>query len=71
MENETKKLTAGAIARIILLTTALVNTGLNMAGIQTIPVNDEAVEAFINTAFIGVTALVAWYKDSGVSKKTK
>ena len=71
MYNETKRISAGTISRFVLLVAALVNTSLNMAGVQTIPVNDANIEAAINMAFLGWASLLAWWKNNDVTKKAR
>ena len=66
-----KKISAGTISRFVVLFIALVNTALNMSGVQTIPVNDEQVAIFINMAFLGGASLVGWWKNNDVTKKAR
>lgn len=66
-----KNITAGTVARFVLLLVALINTALNMAGVQTIPVNSENVELFINLAFMGGTSLWAYWRNNDVTKKAR
>lgn len=65
-----RKVDAGSVARLVILAVALVNTGLNMAGVDTIVVNNEKIETFVNMAFLGGASLIAWYKD-GVKKEVE
>ena len=65
MEN---KITPGTIARTIILALALLNQVLVMRGVQTIPIADETVNAFIANGATIVTALVAWWKNNSFSK---
>lgn len=66
-----KNLDAGTITRIILLVLALVNTGLGMAGYNLLPIDEEAITTFINMAFLGVTSILAMWKNNSVTKEAK
>lgn len=68
---ETKKISAGTVARFVLLATALVNSGLQMAGYNTIPVDEEGVQTFISMAFLGGTSLWSYWKNNDVTKKAR
>ena len=62
------KITAGTIARTIVLLLALVNQCLSMAGIQVIPIADEDINTLVTTLWTVVAALVAWWKNNSFSK---
>jgi SPP1 family holin len=68
---EPKKISAGTVARFILLAVALINSGLQMAGYQTIPVNEDGVETFISLAFLAGASLWAYWKNNDVTKKAR
>lgn len=65
MEN---KITAGTIARTIILLLALVNQCLGMAGIQIIPIEDETINTLVSTAWTVVAALVTWWKNNSFTQ---
>ena len=46
----TNKISAGTIARTIILLLALINQCLSMAGVSPLPIEDEQVETIITTA---------------------
>ncbi|WP_270574788.1 phage holin, partial [Bacillus glycinifermentans] len=48
-----EKISAGTIARFVLLALALVNQTLTMTGHSPIPVDEEGVQQFISLAFTG------------------
>ncbi|MEK4311815.1 phage holin [Bacillus sp. FSL P2-0092] len=64
-------ISAGTVTRFILLALALVNSGLTMFGVQTIPVDEAAVSDFIALLFLGSTAIWAYWKNNDVSKKAR
>lgn len=61
MEN---KVTAGTIARTLILVLALVNQVLLMLGVQAIPIADEDINTVVSTLWTVVSALVAWWKNN-------
>ena len=58
------KITAGTIARTIVLLLALVNQCLSMAGIQVIPIADEDINALVTTLWTVAASLAAWWKNN-------
>ena len=68
---EVKNITAGTVTRFVLLLLALVNTGLNMAGIQTLPIDEEGISTFINLAFLGGASLWGYWRNNDVTKKAR
>ena len=65
MEN---KITAGTIARTIVLLLALVNQCLSMAGVQVIPIADEDVNTLVTTLWTVCASLAAWWKNNSFTK---
>lgn len=63
------KITAGTIARTIVLALALVNQILAACGINIIPIDDETINTLVATAFTVVTAVIAWWKNNSFTKK--
>lgn len=61
---DTSKISAGTIARTIILLLALVNQCLTMAGVQTIPIVDEDINTIVATVWTVVSAIVAWWKNN-------
>ena len=62
------KITAGTIARTIVLLLALVNQCLSMAGVQVIPIADEDINALVTTLWTVCASLAAWWKNNSFSK---
>ncbi|MBA9027501.1 phage holin [Peribacillus huizhouensis] len=71
MAERTRNISAGTVTRFVLLALALINTALNMAGVQTIPVDEEGVATFINLAFLGGASLWAYWKNNDVTRKAR
>ncbi|MEC0448208.1 hypothetical protein SRCM100730_03957 [Bacillus velezensis] len=67
----TEKISAGTVARFVLLFLALVNSGLTMTGHSPIPVDESGVQDFISLVFLGVTSLWAYWKDNKVTKDAR
>jgi SPP1 family holin len=68
---ETRKISAGTVTRLVLLIVALINSGLQLAGYETIPVNEEGLAEFISLTFLGATSLWAYWKNNDISKKAR
>ena len=66
-----ENISAGTVARFVLLALALVNQTLAMTGHSLIPVDEEGVQQFISLAFMGVTSLWAYWKNNDVTKKAR
>ena len=58
------KISAGTIARTIVLLLALVNQCLSMAGIQVLPIADEDINTIVTTLWTLVASVVAWWKNN-------
>ena len=63
-----KKVTAGTLARTVILAVALLNQFLTIFGYSPIPVNEEQVELFISFAFTGFAALLTWWKNNSFTQ---
>ena len=59
---------AGTIARTIILALALVNQILSASGHAVIPIEDAQIETLVSTVFTVVAALVSWWKNSSFTK---
>ncbi|OLF86326.1 phage holin [Bacillus paralicheniformis] len=66
-----ENISAGTVARFVLLALALANQTLTMTGHSPIPVDEEGVQQFISLAFMGVTSLWAYWKNNDVTKKAR
>lgn len=64
----TNKISAGTIARTIILLLALINQCLNMAGVSPLPIEDEQVETIITTAWTVIAAIWAWWKNNSFTQ---
>ena len=64
----TNKISAGTIARTIILLLALINQCLSMAGVSPLPIEDEQVETIITTAWTVLAALIAWWKNNSFTQ---
>ena len=62
------KITAGTIARTIVLILALINQVLTTLGYSPIPIEDELVVDLISYAFTAVAAIVSWWKNNSFTK---
>ncbi len=62
-------ISAGTIARTIILFLALLNQCLSMAGIQVIPIDDETINALVTTTWTVAAALAAWWKNNSFTQK--
>lgn len=62
------KISAGTIARTIILLLALVNQCLSMAGIQVIPIADEDVNLLVSTVWTVAASLAAWWKNNSFTR---
>ena len=61
MEQQTNKISAGTIARTIILVLALVNQVLVMLGRPVIEIADEQITQIITLGFTIVTAVINWW----------
>ena len=64
----TNKISAGTIARTIILLLALINQCLSMAGVSPLPIEVEQVETIITTAWTVIAALIAWWKNNSFTQ---
>ena len=61
-------ITAGTIARTIILILALVNQILTATGHGVINISDESINTLISTGFTIVTAIIAWWKNNSFTQ---
>ena len=64
----TNKISAGTIARTIILLLALINQCLSMAGVSPLPIEDKQVETIITTPWTVIAALIAWWKNNSFTQ---
>ena len=62
------KISAGTIARTVILVIALVNQVLTALGHNVIDVSDETVNTLCSTGFTVISAVVAWWKNNSFTK---
>ena len=65
------EITAGTIARTIILALALINQVLSVSGHPVIPIEDSTVEMLVSTAFTVVTAIIAWWKNNSFTRAAR
>lgn len=65
-ENKTN-ISAGTIARTIVLALALINQLLTVTGHAVLPITDEQVNTLVSTIWTVVAACVAWWKNNSVT----
>lgn len=65
------KVTAGTIARTVVLALALINQCLVMAGVQTLPIQDEQVETLVTTGATVIMAVIAWWKNNSFTQAAR
>lgn len=62
------KLSAGTIARTIILALALINQVLTATGHNAINIADEDINAVVSTIFTIVAAITAWWKNNSFTE---
>ena len=67
-ENSRMTISAGTIARTIILVLALVNQLLTATGHSVINISDESINTLISTGFTIVTAIIAWWKNNSFTQ---
>lgn len=64
-------ITAGTLARTIILALALINQILSATGHPVLPIEDAQVETLVSTAWTVIAALVAWWKNNSFTAAAK
>ena len=62
------KVSAGTIARTIILVMALINQVLSVAGKPVLPIEDAQIEALVTTLWTVAAALAAWWKNNSFTQ---
>lgn len=68
MSKQSKEKSKAIIALVILVLT-LVNSGLQLAGYDTIPINNEKVELVLTLVSSAGASVYAWWKNQNVTKE--
>ena len=63
-ENNTPAITAGTIARTVVLAMALTNQVLSALGKPVLPIESAQLEQIVTTGITTVAALVAWWQNN-------
>lgn len=64
-------ITAGTLARTIILALALINQILSATGHPVLPIEDAQVETLVSTAWTVIAALIAWWKNNSFTSAAK
>ena len=62
------KVTAGTIARTIVLALALINQILTVFGYNMIDISTETINTLISTIFTVITAIITFWKNNSFTK---
>lgn len=62
------KISAGTIARTIILALALVNQMLAIGGKSPIPISDQEIELLVSTIWTVLASLAAWWKNNSFTQ---
>ena len=57
-------ISAGTLARTIIIVLALINQVLVITGHSVLPIQDEQVELLVSTAWTVVASLISWWKNN-------
>ena len=68
MSENKYKITAGTVARTVILAIALINQLLTAAGKSALPIEDETVTQFVSCAFTIGAAVVGFWKNNSFTK---
>lgn len=60
--------TTGTIARTIILALALINQLLASFGCEVINIPNETIDAFVDSAFLIISAIVGFWKNNSFTK---
>lgn len=62
-----KNISAGTIARTIVLVLALINQILTATGHAVLPIDDEQINTLVSTVWTVIAALVAYWKNNSIT----
>lgn len=66
--NTNKTVSAGTIARTVVLALALVNQILSATGHPVLPIESEQLESLVTTGITVIASVVAWWKNNSWTK---
>lgn len=69
--NEVRKITPDTIVRAVLYIVGLVNLILTFKGHSLIPVNEQALNEFITTLYLGIVWAWGYWKNNDITKKAR
>lgn len=64
-------ISAGTIARTIILALAIINQFLTIAGISPIPIEDATVETLVSTGWLAISAVWGWWKNNSFTQAAR
>ena len=64
-------ITAGTLARTIILALALINQILSATGHPVLPIEDAQIETLVTTAWTVIASLAAWWKNNSFTAAAK
>ena len=64
-------ITAGTIARTIILALALINQVLSVTGHPVLPIEDAQIETLVTTGWTVIAAIVAYWKNNSWTAAAK
>lgn len=64
-------ITAGTLARTIILALALINQVLSVTGHPVLPIEDAQIETLVTTGWTVVAALIAYWKNNSWTAAAK
>lgn len=59
-----KNLDAGTVTRLVILLITLLNMTLTISGNNPIPFSEESVGEYISLTFLGISSIVAYWKNN-------
>ena len=57
-------ISAGTLARTIILVLALINQVLVISGHSVLPIQDDQIELVVSTIWTAVASLISWWKNN-------
>lgn len=66
--NTNKTVSAGTIARTVVLALALANQILSATGHSVLPIESEQLESLVTTGITVIASVVAWWKNNSWTK---